>query len=129
MVSSVWNIVRNGILWPIFFNQFVFQNILMILKYFHKKFKCELESKCVAYTFEKSKMTCILHSSTDHGTMKSPKQQTGVKKADFILSLPEISLCSDKNRRARCIREPRCRHINCLRNSQNPSAFIKRFSE
>ena len=97
----------------------------MDLKKIIKKFKCELESKCVAYTFEKSKMTCNLHSSTDHGTIESPKQQTGVKKTDFILSLPEISLCSDKNRRARCIREPRCRHIDCLRNSQNPFAFMK----
>ena len=44
-------------------------------------------------------------------------KQTGLKKTDHILSLPEISFCSDKNRQRRCSREPKCHHVDCLRNA------------
>ena len=42
-----------------------------------------------------------------------------MKKPDYILSLPEMSFCSEKNRERRCRREPKCQHVNCLRNAQN----------
>ena len=63
-------------------------------------------------------MTCVLHASIQKGTMKKRKTQSGVKKADYILSLPEMNLCSNINRQKRCKREPKCRHIDCLRNAQ-----------
>ena len=68
-------------------------------------------------------MTCILHSSTSDGTIKTTQKQTGVKKTDYILPLPEISLCTDENRRKRCIHEPNCDHIKCLRKCQNLLQF------
>ena len=64
-------------------------------------------------------MTCILHSSTSDGTIETPQKQTGVKKTDYILPLPEISLCTDETRRKRCIHEPKCNHIDCLRKRKN----------
>ena len=73
--------------------------------------------KCVAYTFEKSKLHCVLHSSTDHGLRYARGKQTGIKKPNYILSLPEISFCAEKNRKRRCRREPKCNHVNCLRNA------------
>ena len=81
-----------------------------------------METKCVAYTFDKSQMTCILHASIEKGTTRKRKTQSGVKKADYILSLPEMNLCSNKNRQKRCKREPKCRHVNCLRNGQKQHA-------
>ena len=74
-------------------------------------------AKCVAYTFEQSKLSCILHSSTDQGLRYTRGKQTGIKKANYILSLPEISFCADKNRKRRCRSEPKCNHVNCLRNA------------
>ena len=44
-------------------------------------------------------------------------KQTGIKKTDYILSLPEVSFCSKKNRKKRCRREPKCQHVDCLRNA------------
>ena len=44
-------------------------------------------------------------------------KQTGIKKTDYILSLPEVSFCSEKNRKKRCRREPKCQHVDCLRNA------------
>ena len=61
-------------------------------------------------------MTCVLHGSIDKGTTKKRRKQTGVKKTDYTLSLPEMDLCSNKNRQKRCKREPKCRHANCIRN-------------
>ena len=40
-----------------------------------------------------------------------------MKKPDYILSLPEMSICFEKNRRKRCKHEPKCQHVNCLRNA------------
>ena len=77
-----------------------------------------MQNKCVAYTFDKSRMTCVLHASIDKGTTKKRRKQTGVKKADYTLSLPEMNLCSNKNRQRRCKREPKCRHVNCIRNAE-----------
>ena len=76
-----------------------------------------MHQKCVAYTFDESQLNCILHSSTDNGHKYSRGKQTGEKKIDFILSLPEISLCFHKNRHLRCKSEPKCEHVNCLRNA------------
>ena len=84
---------------------------------FHEKLKCEMFVKCVAYTFEKSKLNCILHSSTNQGLRYARGKQTGLKKPNYVLSLPEISFCADKNRKRRCRREPKCHHVNCLRNA------------
>ena len=73
--------------------------------------------KCIAYTFEQSRMICLLHSSIDKGQRYTRGKQTGMKKPDYVLSLPEISFCSEKNRKKRCRQEPKCLHINCLRNA------------
>ena len=85
----------------------------------HKKFKCELHSECVAYTYERYQLICILHSNTDKGQIYSHGKQTGVKKTDYILSLPEISHCSNKNQQRRCRRQPKCNHEDCFRNAQD----------
>ena len=81
--------------------------------------KCELLIRCVAYTFEQSRLNCLLHSSTDQGQKSIQGKQTGRKKAEYILSLPEISFCYDKNRQRRCRLEPKCHHVNCFRNAQD----------
>ena len=81
------------------------------------KFKCVSDGRCVAYTYQKSRRRCTLHSSTEKGKYIRGKQ-TGVKKSDYFLSLLEISFCSKKNRRRRCRREPKCHHVNCSRNAQ-----------
>ena len=83
---------------------------------FHKQLKCESLVKCVAYTFEQSNLVCMLHSSIDMGLKFTRGKQTGIKKTDYILSLPEVSFCAEKNRKKRCRREPKCQHVNCLRN-------------
>ena len=84
---------------------------------FHQQLKCESLVKCVAYTFEQSKLICILHSSIDMGLKFTRGKQIGIKKTDYILSLPEVSFCAEKNRKKRCRREPKCQHIDCLRNA------------
>ena len=73
--------------------------------------------KCVAYTFEQSRLNCILHSSTEKGLKYTRGKQTGLKKTNYTLSLPEISYCSDKNRKRRCRWEPKCSHVDCYRDS------------
>ena len=40
-----------------------------------------------------------------------------MKKPDYTLSLPEISICSEMKRKKRCKHEPKCQHVNCLRNA------------
>ena len=77
-----------------------------------------MQINCVAYTFDKSQMTCALHASSEKGTRKKRRAQSGVKKADYILSLPEMNVCSNKNRKKRCKREPKCRHVDCVRNAK-----------
>ena len=84
-----------------------------------KKFKCESLAECVAYTFEQSRLSCILHSSIDKGQRYTRGKQTGMKKPDYNLSLPEISLCAEENRQKRCRQEPKCQHVNCIRNAQD----------
>ena len=141
MVSWAWCIVRNEIFHNDFYKNicefssklelyhinYMFQhNIICIwnklchISYVEilKKMKCELHSKCVAYTFEQSRLICILHSSTDKGQKYTRGKQTGVKKTDFKLSLPEISRCFDQTRERRCRREPKCNHVDCFRNAQ-----------
>ena len=59
----------------------------------------------------------MLHSSINMGLKFTRGKQTGIKKTDYILSLPEVSFCSEKNRKKRCRREPKCQHVNCLRNA------------
>ena len=88
-----------------------------VLSKFHQKLKCGLHPKCVAYTFEQSRLTCILHSSTNRGQRHRRGKQTGVKKSNYLLSLLEISYCSNKNRKRRCRSEPKCLHKNCFRNA------------
>ena len=78
-----------------------------------------MHDKCVAYTFQQNNLKCILHSRTDQGQKYFRGKQTGLKKNDFIQSLPEISFCSNENRRRRCRREPKCHHVNCLRRAQD----------
>ena len=90
----------------------------LYMRTFIKKYQCESQIKCVGYTFEQSRFKCILHSSLTKGlTPRARGKQTGTKKTDYILSLPEISLCSDQNRRKRCKREPKCRDVDCIRNT------------
>ena len=72
-------------------------------------------AECVAYTFEQSRLNCTLHTSTAKGQKFFRGKQTGLKKANYTLSLPEISYCSDKNRKRRCRREPKCSHVDCFR--------------
>ena len=105
---------------------FMYQHNICIWKLCHiiyvkipKKLKCELHFKCVAYTFEQSRLICILHSSTNKGQKYTRGKQTVVKKTDYELSLPEISLCANKNRQRRCRREPKCNHVDCFRNAQD----------
>ena len=85
---------------------------------FHQKWKCLTHDKCIAYTFQQTQLKCILHSRIDQGQRYFRGKQTGLKKIDNILSLPETSFCSDQNRRRRCRNEPKCRHVNCFRNAQ-----------
>ena len=79
-------------------------------------------AECVAYTFEQSKLNCFLHSSTQKGKKYIRGKQTGSKKPNFILSLPEVSYCLEENRQRRCRREPKCDHVDCLRNALVNSA-------
>ena len=72
-------------------------------------------AECVAYTFEQSRLNCTLHTSTAKGQKFFRGKQTGLKKENYTLSLPEISYCSDKNRKRRCRREPKCSHVDCFR--------------
>ena len=74
-------------------------------------------AKCVAYTFEQSKLNCALHSSTGKGQRYARGKQTGFKKQNYILPLLEISYCSEMNRKRRCRSEPKCNHVDCLRNA------------
>ena len=97
--------------------QFAFENC--ILSKFNQKWKCEMHNKCVAYTFQQTKLECILHSSIDRGQKYIRGKQSGLKKTENVLSLPEISLCSEKNRQRRCRREPKCYHVDCFRNAQD----------
>ena len=83
-----------------------------------------MHGKCLAYTFQQTEMKCSLHSITDRGQRYVRGLQTGLKKTDYILSLPELSFCSDKNRQRRCRREPKCHHVDCLRKAQD---FYKSF--
>ena len=97
------------------------------LRQFLQKFKCLSQGKCVAYTFEKSRLEtsrhlknhCTLHSSTEKGKKYIRGKQTGVKKTDYFLSFLEMSFCLNKNRQRRCQREPKCHHKICSRNAQN----------
>ena len=98
---------------------FEFRTRLMYIRKFRKKFKCEMLAECVAYTFEQARLSCILHSSVDKGQRYTRGKQTGMKKPDYILSIPEVSFCSEKNRKRRCRREPKCQNVNCLRNAQD----------
>ena len=72
-------------------------------------------AECLAYTFEQAKLSCILHSSIGKGQRFTRGKQTGRKKPDYILSIPEMSFCSEKNRERRCRWEPKCQNVNCLR--------------
>ena len=90
--------------------------IFLYTKKLHQKYQCESQIKCVAYTFEQSKFNCVLHSSTNKGLTQTRGKQTGTKKTDYTLSLPEMSLCSEQNRQKRCKREPKCQHVDCNRN-------------
>ena len=107
--------------------QFAFENC--ISSKFHQKWKCEMHNKCVAYTFQQTKLECILHSSIDRGQKYIRGKQTGLKKTGIIQSLPEISFCSNENRRRRCRREPKCHHVNCLRNAQDwrPGLLVAKY--
>ena len=78
-----------------------------------------MQDKCVAYTFQQNKLECTLHSTIDKGQRYIRGKQTGLKKSEYILSLPEMSFCSDKNRGRRCRREPKCHHVDCLRSAQD----------
>ena len=77
-----------------------------------------MQTKCLAYTFDKSRMKCTLHASIAKGTTIKRRKQIGVKKTDEILSLPEMNFCYYQNRQKRCKREPKCRHVNCMRNAK-----------
>ena len=72
-------------------------------------------AECVAYTYEHSRFNCNIHSSTAKGQKFFRGKQTGLKKANYTLSLPEISYCSEKNRKRRCRREPKCSDVDCFR--------------
>ena len=102
-VSSFWNLFPDSLL------------IIFTSQKLYQKYRCEFDEKCVGYTFEQSRFNCILHSSTDKGFEHTRGKQTGVKRTDYSLSLPEISLCFEKNRQRRCKREPKCQHVDCLR--------------
>ena len=81
-----------------------------------------MQNKCVAYTFDKSRMTCALHASLDKGTTKKRTKQTGVKKTDYTLSLQEMNFCANKNRKKRCKLESKCRHVKCVRIAEKKHA-------
>ena len=81
-------------------------------------------AKCAAYTFEQVGLKCILHASTEKGIKSAPGKQIGLKKRDFILSLPEMDFCFEKRRKRRCRWEPNCDHVNCLRNASNQNFYI-----
>ena len=87
-----------------------------------------MHGKCLAYTFQQTEMKCSLHSITDRGQRYVRGLQTGLKKTDYILSLPELSFCSDKNRQRRCRREPKCHHVDCLRKAQEFYKSFRRLS-
>ena len=89
----------------------------LYMRTFIKKYQCESQIKCAAYTFVQSRLSCVLHSSTNKGLTHTRGKQTGTKKPDYILSLPEISLCTEQNRQKRCTREPKCQHVDCIRNT------------
>ena len=74
-----------------------------------------MHEECIGYTFEESRLNCMLHSSTDKGLENARGIQTGVKKSDFTLTSPEISLCFEKNRQKRCKHEPKCKDVHCVR--------------
>ena len=113
-----WNILCSFFMWVcLIIKLWCYTKVLWMLK-FHQQLKCESLAQCIAYTFEQSKLICILHSSTNKGQRYIRGKQTGTKKTDFILSLPEMSYCSEKIRKKRCRREPKCHHVNCLRNAQ-----------
>ena len=95
---------------------------------FCQKWKCLMHDKCLAYTFQQTELNCVLHSKTDQGQRYVRGKQTGLKKTDHILSLPEISFCSDKNRQRRCRREPKCHHVDCLRKAQEFYKSFRRLS-
>ena len=93
---------------------YLYMNLFYVLK-LNQKYQCELQIKCVGYTFEESQLNCILHSSIDKGLTLTRGKQTGKKKSDYILSLPDVSLCSENNRQERCKEEPKCQHVDCNR--------------
>ena len=82
-------------------------------------------SNCVAYTFDHFGPKCILHSRTEKGIESAPRKQIGLKKHDFILSLPEMDFCSEKRRKRRCRWEANCDHVNCLRKAFNHFTLFK----
>ena len=83
------------------------------------KYLCGQNSKCVAFTYEHARLSCTLHSSKAAGVNVKVGKKSGERKDDFILSLAQISMCTEKIRRMRCKREPKCRHVNCLRDAWN----------
>ena len=90
---------------------------------FHQKWKCLMHDECIAYAFQYT-LTCFLYSKTDQGSRyvygeRRTWGRTGFKKSENFLSLPEISFCANENRRKRCWREPKCHHVNCLRNAHD----------
>ena len=116
--------IFNHFEWTIWYNFILKHDFSIILPNrcknvlkFNQKFKCESLSECVAYTFQQSRLICTLHSSIAKGLRYTRGKQTGMKKPDYILSLPEMSICFEQNRKKRCKREPKCPHINCLRNA------------
>ena len=60
---------------------------------------------------------CSLYSSIVKGLKYTPGKETGMKKTDYNLTLPEVSICVEENRQKRCKQEPKCQHVNCLRNA------------
>ena len=124
MVLWHWCIVRNGILHlhlKLYFKISWYSNSWYNWRSkIPLQFKCLLHGKCEAYTFDQSRLNCILHQSGKQ-TGKQRGKQTGLKKADYLLSLLEISYCSNKNRKRRCRSEPKCMHVNCLRKAQDCS--------
>ena len=78
-----------------------------------------MHDKCIAYTYQYT-LTCFLYSKTDQRKEKRTSTSViGFKKPKNVLSLPELSFCANENRRRRCFREPKCHHVNCLRNAQD----------
>ena len=98
------------------FQNFISQRLISsYLKKNPKKFLCEQNRKCAGYTFDRSQFNCVLHSSSDKVLVHTRGKETGVKKTDYVLSLPSISLCLEENRQKRCKREPKCQHMDCVR--------------